>query len=280
MQAPLPPPPVNDQNPPPPPPPEEASQLPVAHIDEIDLNFDTFAEDPKFSEGAKDLIKSEILGLLQSDDPMQAYEPLKNSKFAGEAQIEFLLGNICLQNGKLAMAERHYIEALKSHPGYQRALKNLILIYATSDYQAEAYPLIQKYIELAPEKDAQMFLMAGVSAMQLEKYVEAVECFSKAHQLDPDDKNAILNLYHCYSELEQWKNAEAVLQKAISVTEDPIQLSDLHRHYANVAVALGKPALAAEQIEHSLKLNPNGPKQAQATQMLKEIYRNNPDLRK
>ena len=280
LLTPPPPPPVDDQaSPPPPPPPAENTQLPVIHMDEISLDFDAFSEEPEFSPGAKQLIKSQILEFLQSDDPMQAYEPLKNSKFAGEAQIEFLLGNICLQNSNVAEAERHYINALDAHPGYQGPFKNLNLIYFTTGHMGEAYPLIKKYIELDPEGGSQIYLMAGVSAMTLENYEEALGYLIKAHEIDPNERTAILNLFQCYSELENWEAAEKILQKAITITYDSTDLASLHRYYANVAVAMDNPALAAEQLGRSLSLSPTDPENEKAAQMLKEIYENNPNLK-
>ncbi len=272
--------------PPPPPPPlvedSMANQLTEIHITELNLDFDASAEEPSFSQRAKQYIKAELLPVLQSSDPYPARQLLLESEFANEAPVQFLMGNICLQKSLLPDAERHYINAINASAPhlYESAFKNLLIIYSTTHHGTEAFPLFEKYLTFVSDPDAQIYLMAGVAAMQAEKYEEAVPLFTKAIELDPNDPNAKLNLFQVYMHLENYAGAELMLQELIRVETDPITLASYHRYYTNVAVALKNPALAAEQLKLALALNPEDSESEAATKMLAEIYENNPSLRK
>ena len=223
---------------PPPVPEVPNSKLPITHIDEINLDFDTFNGEPKFSDGAKVFVKEKVLPIFQSGDPFPAYQLLLESPFADEAQVQFLVGSLSLQKRMMVEAELHLINAINAFPGYKRALKNLIMLYITSGHKAEAYPLLQKFLKLDPEPNATMILMAGVNAMSLEKYEEAVPLFQKVIELNPNEQNARINLFQIYVSLEDYRNAESVIQTIFANETAPEELAHFRKYYSNLTLTL------------------------------------------
>ena len=53
----------------------------------------------------------------------------------------------------------------------------------------------------------------------LEKHEEALECFDKAHKIDPDEKKVYLNIANTYQEIKDYDKAISFFDKAIE--KDP-----------------------------------------------------------
>jgi len=282
-----PPPPVPELLPPPPPPvpdnqeepsdPNDPTSLKETHVDELNLDFEMLTDDAEFSEGAKALLKS-VLPQLQGDDPFPVAQMLIDSPYADEPEVQFLIGNIYLQKGYLADAEKFYIRAVNGNPGYKRPLRNLTMIYVTTGHFAEAYPLIRKFLAVSgPDaSEAQMNLMAGVCAMDLEQYKEAIPYFKKSIELDPSELSAKLNLFQTYMLLENYGAAVEIQEKVISMETESASLAKYYSYLANAQIGLKRHDLATESLKKVIELDPQN---TLAQQTLSEILEKNPILK-
>lgn len=245
-------------------------ELTKTHIDQLNLDFDELEPEPNFSEGAKKFIKEEVLEIITEGNPYDAIEPLINSPYTGEAQIQFLIGNIYLQNNEAQKAELAYIKSINETP-YARPLKNLILIYATTDHLTEARPLIEKYMKLMDEPGASIFSVAGVCAMQDQDYEAAIGYYNQSIILDEDSADVRENLLKTYLLMEKWNMAEFHLKNLIAQTDDSARLSELYIYYANIEIGKAEKHFKERAIEHfekAIELNPNNSKAIEGLYMI------------
>lgn len=250
-------------------------QLSNIKISELHVNVDAFATQPEFSTEAKIYIKEELLGIIKAHEYQKALPLMLKSPFSNETQMLFQMGNTYLQLNKVKEAKRAYINAFNSVP-FPEALKNLILIYMSTEDYSVAGPLIEKYIELANKCDfvtvtGQDYLMAGSCAMKHEDYELAEIRHIEALALNGNNNKARRNLFQIYLITKQYRKAESHIKILISQTEDPDELSNYYKYYANVAVVLEDRELAIEMLEKNIQFSP---KNEQAVEMLKNRKQN------
>jgi len=226
--------------------------------------------EPDFTNEEKIVIKEELLPLLQGNNPMAAIPTLQDlaKKSDSSAGIDFLIGNIYLQNSRTAQAEQAYLGAIKKFKNYQRAWKNLAMIYVTTGRAELAIEPISKTIELG-EATGQLYGMLGVAYMQQSDYIGAESAFRNALLMEPTDKNWKLNLFQVMMFQERYEESNALLKTLIAAEPNN---PDYWKYQANVYVGLEKPLQAAEVLEIRDRM---GKSDAQSLEMLGSIYFNN-----
>ncbi|MFH1422996.1 MAG: tetratricopeptide repeat protein [Planctomycetota bacterium] len=80
------------------------------------------------------------------------------------------------------------------------------------------------------------FLVLGFSYYQLQRYKEAIECFSKFIELHPAAANTYLSVAMCYQNMKKNKEALDSIEKALKIDPDnkeAKQLADAIKNSAN-----------------------------------------------
>jgi len=98
-----------------------------------------------------------------------------------EFQLAHQIGTALDMAGHHAEATRWYQRALAIQPGYEPALNNLALNYATLGELTKATPLLHQALRVNPG-NAQAAYNLGLMDLRLERYADAVEAFRIARQ--------------------------------------------------------------------------------------------------
>lgn len=116
----------------------------------------------------------------------------------------FFRGEAYMNMGQPALAEKHYLEALKTSgpdsfykPGFYLYMQiDMYIIHMSRHDVAGAMPYLDRIIELSRirNKDFNFYFYSGMKAMLEKRYVEAEKLFNQAQQLKPEDQPTSNNL--------------------------------------------------------------------------------------
>lgn len=145
-------------------------------------------------------------------------------------QAHFLLGTIFYDKGQLERAIRSFQSALKLDPEYEEAIYHLGLCYLDRNWNRKAIDCFQEALELNPNKieyQQAVKIYEGISAhAPLEgspaaeefkaaegfatqgNYIEALDHYRRASQIDPDNVSILMPYALLCSHLD--KNSEAI----------------------------------------------------------------------
>lgn len=193
-------------------------------------------------------------------------DPEVESKDVSAALI-FTLGNLYFQNGQVSDAERSYKLALKRHPEYRRAHKNLALLYATQDKIEMAKPHLMKAIELG-EADHRAFGLLGYSYLKKGKALAAEGAYRQAYLLNSGERDWKLGLAQALMQQEKWAGGAAMLQGLIDESPDNALF---WKQQANCYIRMDEPMRAAENYE---VLRLKGLADEESLNQLGDIYAN------
>lgn len=193
-------------------------------------------------------------------------DPEKESRDVSAALV-FTLGNLYFQNDQVTDAEKAYLIAIKRHPAFRRAHKNLALLYATKDKIEQAKPHLMKAIDLG-ESDHRTFGLLGYALLKEEKYMAAEAAYRQAYLLKPDEKDWKLGLAQTLLGKEDWAQAATMLQTLIDESPDNALL---WQQQANCFIQNGEVMRAAENYE---VLRLKGLADEQSLNQLGDIYAN------
>lgn len=225
--------------------------------------------EPEFTNEEKIIIKEELLDLITSSNPLAALPQLEKmaKKSGASAGIDFLIGNLYLQNNRAAQAEHAYLNAVKKFKNYRRAWKNLGLIYATTGELDKALGPISKALELG-DVNASNYSILGIIYMQKEDYISAESALRNALMMDPKSKDLKENLFKCMLLQERYKEANALLKPLLDLEPNN---KEYWKYQANIYIGLEQPLEAAEVLEIRDRM---GGSDAQSLEMLGTIYLN------
>lgn len=179
---------------------------------------------------------------------------LEHSLEAGgpSAVIHGNLGVILVEQGHFVEAERHFAEALRLQPDYDRARLGLMITLARQGKMDAANRAIR---DMKPGWEAEARRQLGEGYLEERKVSEAIEQFSAAVKLDPT--NAPIRERLGLILAQDGKTAEASEQFAALVRLRPDAQA---RYYLALSlVTTGKPEQAAEQYRQALQLKPDWP---------------------
>jgi tetratricopeptide (TPR) repeat protein len=124
--------------------------------------------------------------------------------------------------GKYAEAMGHYDEALRLNPEYAKAHYNKGSILAIQGSTGEAMPHFQEALRMEPGN--QRFRIAYATALSdlaktyivREEYENAISCYTRILELDPNDYVPYYNIARLYSKNNRTEEAIAWLEKAVA----------------------------------------------------------------
>ena len=127
-----------------------------------------------------------IQKLMAEGKREDAIKKLLESKNAKDsASIQFNLGNIYSEEGKLKEAVEVYKKAIELLPSFRRAHQNLAYAYVKSDDYESAFPHLLKVVKLGGQDGSVMGLI-GFCYARKDKHQPALQAFSRALLVQPD----------------------------------------------------------------------------------------------
>ncbi|HEX8323493.1 MAG TPA: tetratricopeptide repeat protein [Tepidisphaeraceae bacterium] len=150
-----------------------------------------------------------------------------------------------------ASNERLLQHTLAINPESRTARLGLASAYVSEGYFEEAGTQLDRVPDAA--RDATWLMARGRVYDAQKRYADAAACYEGAQQLNPDDREAVIQLAEAHSQAGQPERAAAAYDALLArVTDDP----GLYTNAGLVQMRLGQPVKAAELYEKALALNP------------------------
>jgi len=150
------------------------------------------------------------LALLQRGE-LDAAEPhlSRASRLLPEsADVCSDLGTLCKLRGLTKEAERCYCRALALDPNHSDALQNFGTLLLDSSRPRQAIPILERLAAVCVH-NATSHRLLGDAYYKTDRDDEAIECFQRAIELNPDDRRARLGLGEAYEARGAFQQARA-----------------------------------------------------------------------
>lgn len=191
----------------------------------------------------------------------------KNLGEASSAIFDFTLANMAFQDDDQEEALKYYSTAVKKFPSFQRAWKNMGLIYVRQAEYAKAVEALTKAIELG-SIDGYSFGLLGYSYFSTENYLSSESAYRQAMLFQPKSMDWKLGLLRCLYKQRKYAEVSAMCEELIMENPDKV---DYWLMRANAFLGMNKPMKAAE-IYELLALEDKA--SVQVLTMLGDIYIN------
>ena len=181
------------------------------------------------------------------------------------AALDYTLGNIYFQLGRLSNAENAYRVSLRKFPGFVRAQKNLGLVLMQAGRFTDAQPYLIKTIE-GKGGDGSVYSMLAYVYFNDERYASALQAYQQALLHDPDNVEWQIGRAQSLYATGQYAEAAAAFEELLQANR---KREDIWLMQANAWLSLDKPERAAANIEVVRRL---GKAPASALVLLGDIY--------
>lgn len=143
------------------------------------------------------------------------------------AEAHFRLGYIYEQKGSLDEAITEYKRAYTLDKNPQASM-NIAEIYFKQEKLKQALEYAQK--SLQEKSSAGAYNLQGVLFNKLGKYLEAIESFQKAIEINPKNNFIKVNLGIAYFNNENYKKAQTLFKKILPNIKDPNLKDRVHKY--------------------------------------------------
>ena len=191
----------------------------------------------------------------------------KNLTEASSAIFDFTVANMAFQKDDQEEALKHYKNAVEKFPSFQRAWKNMGLIYVRDGQYPEAIEALTKAIELG-SIDGYSFGLLAYSYFSTENYLSSESAYRQAMLFQPNSMDWKLGLLRCLYKQRKYAEVSAMCEELIARSPEK---TDYWLMRANAFLGMDKPLKAAE-IYELLALEDKA--SAQVLTMLGDIYIN------
>jgi len=157
------------------------------------------------------------------------------------------------QAGQRRQAEQVYRRLLQADHRMARVWFALGQLLIDEHRVAEAVPHFRQALELAPGEPEGYFQL-GNALLQLQQWSEALAPYRKCLGLKPDHTEALVNLGFTVGELEQYAEAEECYRKAMRLKPD---MPEIHHNLGNTLREQGKMDQALACYHEALRLRPD-----------------------
>jgi tetratricopeptide (TPR) repeat protein len=205
---------------------------------------------------------------LAESDPAAAVA-LFASEITSEssAALDFALGNLNVQQGRLEEAEAAYRAALERFPTFARARMHLAQVLIRQEKLPQVAEVLRPVLTSGQARP-ETFTLLGYSFLLQGQSLPAETAYRQALLLKPDDVNNSFGLAKCL--LEQERTSEAIRLLENLVEREP-KRSELWLLLANAHLALEKPDQAIVKLECARRL---GIASTEALATLGDLYLN------
>ena len=239
-----------------------------AFIQSFTGSYGILAEyEPTISNEEKVILRT-LMNAIKTN-PKAAIQQLQAQiKPKTSAAFDFILANLYFQEGNLPNAEAYYNKAIKKHPNFRRAYKNLGLVQVQGGKYQLAVQSISKSLELG-DVDGRSYGWLGYGYLTQELYYPAEAAYRQAILMQPDTIDWKLGLAQCLMQTERYDEAIALFDTLIKLHPDR---DDLWLFQSNAYIGKGKPLAAARNIEVVRRM---GKAELRSLTLLGDIYINN-----
>jgi len=163
-------------------------------------------------------------------------------------------GSELQREGKSDEAIEIFSDILKKNPNSVNALRHLAVAYwQGSKRMDDAHALLRRATEIAPDYTG-AWLTLGALFMQMNKFVEAIDAFTKAADLEPRNSEAWVGLGNANSRAMYPEKAITAFEKALELNENsPQTLSS----YAWDLKTIGDQGAALKAYRRAIKTKPS-----------------------
>ena len=223
--------------------------------------------EPKISEEEKEALRG-LIDLIKVSPKVAIQQLEPQIKSSTSAAFDFILANLYFQEGNLAKAEQFYRAAIKKHPDFRRAYKNLGLVLVQGGNFEGAIPVISKAMDLG-EVDGRSYGLLGYAYLTKERYYAADAAYRQAILMQPDVKDWKIGLARCLLETERFEIAIALFDTLLK--DDP-NSTDYWLLQSNAYIGNDQPLKAAKNLEIVRRM---GNAELSTLTLLGDIYMNN-----
>ena len=193
----------------------------------------------------------EIQTLMATEKRTAALEKLQSSPLAKKSPaLTFNLANLYFETGETEKAIEAYQSALKDYPSFRRAHHNLALAYVRENKLAEALKHLTEAIRLG-DSEGSTYGMLGYCRLAREEYASALQAYRLAQVTEPEVAEWKAGIAQCLQNLDQQKEAVALLDEVIRTRPQEASYSVLQ---ANIFLDLNQPDAAVKALELPYRL--------------------------
>ena len=193
----------------------------------------------------------EIQNLMAAEKRTAALEKLQSSPLTKKsAALTFNLANLYFETGETEKAIEAYQSALKDYPSFRRAHHNLALAYVRENKLAEALKHLTEAIRLG-DSEGSTYGMLGYCRLAREEYASALQAYRLAQVTEPEVAEWKAGIAQCLQNLDQQKEAVALLNEVIRTRPQEASYSVLQ---ANILLDLNQPDAAVKALELPYRL--------------------------
>ena len=185
----------------------------------------------------------------QLEEAIQYLESKINEKTS--AALDFALGTMYYQVGRLTRSEQTYEQALKKFPSFLRARKNLGFVQLSLGKLNEASKNLAKAISLG-ESDGISYVALGYCHLSLGRVVSAENAYRMAILLHPDSIDARNGLVNCLLSTNRFAEALALLDELLGTKPNDLFC---HKARASALQGLGREEDAVIALETLRRMN-------------------------
>ena len=149
---------------------------------------------------------------------------LKDEAFQGDVYND--LGTIYEEIGQLDEAESCLVRSIKLKPSFISPVINISSLLVRRDRHKEALVVIDQYLLNNPPDD-RLLVNQGIIREELNRYEDAIDSFTKAIELNPNNIQAYFDRAYCYLKLSRIETARADLKTYLAIKPDAEQVKGL-----------------------------------------------------
>lgn len=194
----------------------------------------------------------EIQTLMAAEKRDAALEKLRSSPLTKKSPaLTFNLANLYFETGATTKAIVAYESALKDYPSFRRAHHNLALAYIRENKLPEALAHLIEAIRLG-DSEGSTYGLLGYCRLGREEYASALQAYRLAQVTEPEVAEWKAGIAQCLQNLDQQKEAVALLDEVIRKRPLEASYSILQ---ANILLDLGKADAAVKTLELPYRLS-------------------------
>lgn len=203
------------------------------------------AKEPSITREEQGVLQG-LIPLMEKDQYAAAASRLLAAiREDSSAALDYTLGNIYFQSGQLAPAEKAYQEALRKFPDFQRAYRNLALVYLQQGRVEEAFPLLVQALEKGGA-DGDLYGLMAYCHLVSGNASSALSGYDLALFYRPDNVDWQLGKAQALNALERHRDAIGLVEEVLRRYPDR---SDLWLFQANLYLADQQRDKAAANLE-------------------------------
>lgn len=177
----------------------------------------------------------DILPLVNAGNLSEATRLLaQNATAESNANFDYILGTLYLQQGINARALQAYRQAVSKFPEYLRAYKNMGIVYTQTGEFELAIEMLTKAIELG-ESNGDTYGLLAYNYFNTGKFMQSLDSYRLATILNPGNRDWVIGKAQSLMEVGDYYEAQAV---ALQLVEDDPSDSRFWVTRANAYVGL------------------------------------------